>query len=293
MARPGKVSRQDNMSSAASSVRELVTPEGVPLGIVIGSAASRFMALMIDFIIIGLLMLALFLLLLFAFGTFGGNAMKPIGIVIALSGFVLRNLYFLLLESRPKAATFGKRLLGLRVVSRDGGPLSIDQVVARNLMREVELFLPFMVLGSMAATGDAGGWAVLAGFVWALGFSLFLLFNKDRMRIGDLLAGTWVVERQKVKRVDDLAAGGTVHFDFTDAALDQYGITELHKLEDVLRSGDSQAQRTVADAIAQRIGYTGPIPDDRQFLTDYYRGLRAHLEREVLLGTRRQDKNDL
>ena len=41
MARPGKVSRQDNMSSAASSVRELVTPEGVPLGIVIGSASWR------------------------------------------------------------------------------------------------------------------------------------------------------------------------------------------------------------------------------------------------------------
>ncbi len=272
--------------------RDLLTPEGVPLGITIASASTRLVALILDFVFIGLIMAIIVAMLILAFGTLGGGAMESIIIVLALSGFALRTVYFIFFEARARAATPGKRIMGLRVVSRDGGPLSIDQVIARNLMREVEIFLPFMVMGSMAATGDGGGWAVLAGLIWALGFSFFLKFNKDRMRIGDLLAGTWVVERPKKKREEDLAEAQEVHFEFTDFALDTYGIHELHKLEDVLRVGDERAERTVADAIARRIGYDGPLPDDRQFLTDYYRGLRQHLEREVLLGTRREDKHD-
>lgn len=273
--------------------RDLLTPEGVPLGIVIASARTRFVALVLDFVIIGLIIAALFAMLGLAFGTLGGGAIEPILIIVALSGFALRTVYFIFFEGRSRAATPGKRILGLRVVSRDGGPLSIDQVIARNLMREVELFLPFMVVGSMAATGDLGGWAALAGLVWALGFSFFLKFNRDRMRIGDLLAGTWVVERHKTRREEDLAEGQPAHFEFSAAALDAYGIHELHRLEDVLRNGDEPALRTVTDAIARRIGYDGALPDDRQFLTDYYRGLRAHLEREVLLGKRREDKHDI
>ncbi len=273
--------------------RDLLTPEGVPLTVSIASAASRLIALVIDFLCIGLMMLALYLLLALAFGSFGWAAAEPIMVGLVLSGFVLRTLYFIVMEARPGAATWGKRLIGLRVVSRDGGPLSIDQIVARNLMREVEVTLPFMVVASMAASGDGALWAALAGLVWALGFSLFLLFNRDRMRIGDLLAGTWVTERMASARAADLAAGEAAHFIFSDAALDQYGIAELHKLEDVLRTGDVRALRTVTDAIARRIGYNEPLPDDRQFLTDYYRGLRTHLEREVLLGTRRQDKHDI
>lgn len=284
--------RRVRMLPSQKRRRDLLTPEGVPLGVTIASASTRLVALILDFIIIGVIVTAIVVMVMLGFGTLGLGAMEPFVIVIALSGFALRTAYFIFFEARARAATPGKRLLGMRVVSRDGGPLSIDQVIARNLMREVEVFLPFMVLGSMAATGDGGGWAVLAGLVWALGFSFFLKFNKDRMRIGDLLAGTWVVERPKKKREDDLAQGEEVHFEFTDYALDAYGINELHKLEDVLRVGDARAERTVADAIARRIGYDGPLPDDRQFLTDYYRGLRQHLEREVLLGTRREDKHD-
>ena len=273
--------------------RDLLTPEGVPLTVTISSASTRLVALILDLVFLALIMLAIFTMLLLAFGTFGAGASESILIVVALSGFVLRAAYFIGLEARGRAATLGKRLMGLRVVSRDGGPLSIDQVIARNLMREVEVFLPFMVIGSMTATGDVGGWAVVAGLIWALGFSFFLTFNRDRMRIGDLLAGTWVVERPSRRREVDLADGMAVGYEFSAEALDAYGIHELHKLEDVLRIADARAERTVADAIARRIGYGGPLPDDRQFLTDYYRGLRAHLEREVLLGTRRQDKFDV
>ncbi len=49
--------------------------------------------------------------------------------------------------------------------------------------------------------------------------------------------------------------------------------------------------KVVADAIAGRIGWTAPIGPPREFLTAYYGELRLHLERKLLLGNRRVDKN--
>ena len=41
-----------------------------------------------------------------------------------------------------RGATPGKRMLGLRVVARDGARLTGGAVIARNAMREIEVFLP-------------------------------------------------------------------------------------------------------------------------------------------------------
>ena len=35
-------------------------------------------------------------------------------------------------------------------------------------------------------------WTALAGLTWSLGFAMLPLFNRDRLRAGDLVAGTWV-----------------------------------------------------------------------------------------------------
>ncbi|WP_432289383.1 hypothetical protein SLT36_32020 (plasmid) [Aminobacter sp. BA135] len=48
-----------------------------------------------------------------------------------------------------------------------------------------------------AGSGIADTMTTVFGVVWALLFALFPLFTRDRMRIGDLLAGTWVIEAPK------------------------------------------------------------------------------------------------
>ncbi|RWX57773.1 RDD family protein, partial [Mesorhizobium sp. M2A.F.Ca.ET.039.01.1.1] len=129
---------------------------------------------------------------------------------------------------------------------------------------------------------------------WALLFALFPLFNRDRLRIGDLLAGTWVVEAPKLKLVEDLSRRQdpvAARFRFSSAQLDAYGIAELHKLEEVLRRDDYFALKTVAEMIGKKIGVTIEAPDSRAFLTAYYGELRAHLERKLLLGNRKADKH--
>ena len=119
----------------------------------------------------------------------------------------------------------------------------------------------------------------------------FLIFNRDRMRMGDLIAGTWVVMAKRAKLDRDIAAdgGGVDAIRFTDAELAVYGIYELQELERVLRGSDPRAMRDVADTIRGKIGRPVAEEDD-VFLTSYYRQLKARLERGLLFGKRREDK---
>lgn len=273
--------------------RSLVTPEGVDLGVELADAGARAAALMIDAVIMllfGVLMTIVAVFGLFGIGTIG---LQPLFIAWLLGFFALRNLYFILFEGGHRAATPGKRWLHLRVVSRDGTALSIDQVIARNLMREIELFLPLSMLAARQDMGTADAATAAFGLIWAALFLFFPLFNRDRMRIGDLLAGTWVVRAPRHRLALDLAqeAGTDAEaFRFTTVQLDAYGIAELQKLEEVLRGDNDGALWTVAEAIRQKIGWKPMLQDARPFLTAYYGALRAHLERKLLLGHRRQDK---
>ena len=274
-------------AAKAKKIRPFVTPEGVDLELRIASAGLRFGALLVDVVLI-LLALFLFSLLMLWVGL---ASRSDVTVAVWLLGsFVLRTFWFIGFELGSRAATPGKRLMGIRVVARNGGRLTADAVVARNLIRELEIFLPLMMLGNGVAEDMVSGWIILAGVLWSLTLSLFLLFNRDRMRMGELIAGTWVVMAQRVKLDADIAvdaAGGAMAF--TEAELAVYGIFELQELERVLRGRDPRAMREVADAIRAKIGRPVAEEDD-VFLLSYYRQLKARLERKLLFGKRREDK---
>jgi hypothetical protein len=189
----------------------------------------------------------------------------------------------------------------IRVATRNGGRLTADAVFARNVMRELEIFMPLVfalnVLPSaLGLTGAAGAWAALAGVVWSLIFLLFPLFNRDRLRAGDLIAGTWVVEAPTPRLLPDLAqgaAGTAARYAFTPEQVDAYGVMELHVLEDVIRRRDPKVMAEVARRIREKIGWS-PIEheSDDEFLSAYYAALRRRLEQQLLFGRRRKDKHD-
>ena len=284
------------MSAAEpTGARALVTPEGVALRLRIGSAGERLGAFIVDVLIIWGLVLVLSLAALLAAASaarmFGGTAFQGGMVVWIVGAFVLRNFYFAAFELCPRAATPGKRLMGLRVVARDGGQLSADAIFARNAMREIEFFLP---LSALASTGT-GGWLLLLGLGWTGGFLLFPLFNRDRLRIGDLVAGTLVVQARRRKLQAELAREGHVggpEIAFSAEQLDAYGVKELQVLEAVLRNNDQATLAAVARRIQAKIGWTGGFVPDRAFLTAYYAGLRGWLEGALLFGRRRRDKHD-
>jgi uncharacterized RDD family membrane protein YckC len=275
--------------------RELVTPEGVDLKLKVGAYAERFSALLIDFAILfgGLALFSLAALGVF-WATRATWSAEFLGVVWLLGVFVGRNFYFLIFEVGPRAATPGKRAMGLRVAAADGGRLTADMVFARNAMREVEVFLP---LTFFAARGEGIDGALISlGALWSLVFVVFPLFNRDRRRMGDLVAGTMVVKAPKKVLQPDLAdteRTAARGFAFTHAQLDAYGIKELHVLEDVIRAGDRKSMAEVAARIRAKIGWEGPSDvADRTFLNAYYAALRGRLESRLLFGHRRKDKFD-
>ena len=274
-------------AARAKKIRQFITPEGVDLELKIAGSGLRFGALLIDLILIVLTLILFSLAMLWV----GLASQSDVTVVVWMLGaFVLRTFWFIGFELGSRAATPGKRIMGIRVVARDGGRLTADAVVARNLIRELELFLPLMMLGVGASEDMVSGWIMLAGILWSLTLSLFLLFNRDRMRMGDLIAGTWVVMAQRAKLDADIgvdAAGDAIRFSESELAV--YGIFELQELERVLRGRDPRAMREVADAIRAKVGRPVAEEDD-VFLLSYYRQLKARLERKLLFGKRREDK---
>jgi uncharacterized RDD family membrane protein YckC len=270
--------------------RALVTPEGVDLGVVLGEAGQRAGAFLLDALILCIVLVVMTLIAIFGIFGVGDQALQPVAVIWLLGFFVLRNGYFIAMEMRPRAATFGKRIVGLRVVARDGGRLTGDAVIARNLMREIEVFLPL----SFMAGGGGDALTNWLGFGWTAVFLFFPLFNADRLRVGDLLAGTWVIQTRPKKLVSDLASADAMRrYVFTEDQLNAYGVYELETLETILRQSEPAARLTVAEAIIDKIGWPSDVADVDAFLNAYYAQLRTHLEKGLLLGKRRSDKYDV
>ncbi len=274
--------------------RQIITPEGVPLSVELADYGERLVAFVIDLFVWIVLTLAIYIPIVVAIGASGGSL---IAISIALFiGFLVRNLYFVFFELAWRGSTPGKRWVGLRVIDRAGGPLLPSAVVARNLTREIETFLPLGVLLTLRKEDGSAAWESFAIAAWALFFTALPFINRDRMRGGDLIAGTMVISLPKRVLSSDLVER-KVRFSFTEQQLRAYGAFELQVLEELLRRPDTpdlmRVLNEVCDKICRKIGWTAPVPptDVALFLREFYTAERAFLEREQLYGKARADKH--
>lgn len=272
---------------AASLRRCFVTPEGVDLKLELGGAGARAAAFLID----AALILTTLVVTTIVLGLISVATKADLILILWLIGaFLLRNAWFALFEMSGRGATPGKRLMGLRVVARDGARLTAGAVIARNAMREIEVFLPLSFLASQVSEGTADAFLAIFALLWSGIFLFFPLFNRDRLRVGDMVAGTWVVRSGARSLASDLTSGEErPRRAFPDSALALYGEYELQALEDVLRGGDLQAVATVAATIRRKARLVDDS-DDYAFLSDYYAALCARLESGLLVGRRRVDK---
>jgi uncharacterized RDD family membrane protein YckC len=277
------------------ATREIVTPEGVTLTVELADFGERATAFMLDlfFWFCGSLLVFLTFLLLMLRGWAGIFAIS----ILLFITFIIRNCYFIYFELSWRGMTPGKRIAGIRVIDRQGGPLLPSAIVARNFTREIEMFIPLGVLISLSGTAGTIPWERLTLAGWLLSFVALIFVTRDRMRAGDLIAGTVVIALPRQRLLDDLVMR-QARFVFTDRQLKAYGAFELQVLEDLLRRPDAPGAQTllqeVCTKICRKIDWREPVGDHDcvAFLRDFYTAQRAFLEREQLFGRKRADKHD-
>jgi uncharacterized RDD family membrane protein YckC len=303
------VARYLNRGGDGVRRREIITPEGIPIQFTLASISERLTALVIDAAII---LVSVFVIAL-VIGIIAPGQNDWLSALALLLITLLRHFYFAFGELKGHGATPGKRAAGIRVIDARGGSLEASAVLARNLVRELELWMPLtFLLASSMVWPDAPIWMWIGACTWLVVVALLPVFNKDNLRIGDLIGGTLVVVQPKVQLRPDLADGRAVRqetflavkplptgprYTFTEAQLEVYGIYELQVLEGLLRGEaavDISAVATVAEKIRAKVQYQERVPagDDERFLRDFYAALRTHLEKRLLFGKRREDKHD-
>ena len=160
------------MSSDQLSIE---TPELVAIQMPLAGIGSRFIALLVDYLIwipsiliVGKLF-SFFLPSLSAFSHLSGQWAMAIYLFLI---FLFNWGYFTLFEAFWNGRTPGKRVARIRVIQRSGRPIGLFESMARNFIRYIDM-LPIIV-------------------PYALG-TVVIFASRDHQRLGDLAAGTLVV----------------------------------------------------------------------------------------------------
>lgn len=303
MAVAASTGRRRNPAKSATRrmINDFIPPEAVPLHFEVGTLGSRFGAQIIDILITALAVGALLLLLALT-RIVPSSAMMLLGSLLL---FAIRVPYYTAAELMWNGQTLGKRICRLRVVSSDGRGLSAHSVVVRNLMKEAEVFVP----GTYLLVGQALDiWTNLVTLSWIAILVAVPLFNAKRQRLGDMIAGTYVIHQPEAILVPDLAAAirpaaGEDRFVFLPHQMDHYGRYELQTLEKVLHLKRSRLSReeygrhhnnmvAIARNIRKKIVYEEAVADRdaEAFLDSFYIAQRRYLEQRKLFGDTREDK---
>jgi uncharacterized RDD family membrane protein YckC len=156
---------------------QLVTGEAVVLDLRLAGVPSRVVASLVDVVVQGVALLAALLLL----------SVSATSEAVAAGGSIAVGLAVLLgypvaMETLVGGRTLGKLALGLRVVRDDGGPIGFRHAVTRGLL---------------------GLFVEKPGITWGSAGLITALLNERGKRLGDLAAGTVVVQERVVRQRAD------------------------------------------------------------------------------------------
>jgi len=165
-------------------VTEVVTGEAVVLDVPIARFPSRMAAVLLD-MIVQLSMLALVLVGTFLLITPDGAAAAGIS-VTAYALIVIG--YSTVFETLSRGLTLGKMAFGLRVVSDDGGPERFRQALVRALTGMIEI------------------WSIVGA---PIGLFTSIVSARGK-RLGDMFAGTYVIQERSPRRAGLSPAFATV-----------------------------------------------------------------------------------
>jgi uncharacterized RDD family membrane protein YckC len=230
---------------------DIQTPENVAFGYQVAGIGSRFLASLLDTTIVVLLQVVILIVLALIVRSVAGSvfADRISAWMYAIFGLVAAIFYwgyYIFFEMLWNGQSPGKRWVGLRVIRADGTPITLSESLIRNLARLVD-FLP-----------AAYGIGIVTMFI-----------DKQSRRLGDLAAGTLVVQDRAPITMQDLAVKRTVHLrPWANVSLEGFPIgrltdNDLSLIEDFLMRRDQLTHREalavqILNTLYQRLGL--PLP---------------------------------
>jgi uncharacterized RDD family membrane protein YckC len=148
------------------------TPESVELEFVLAGLGNRIYALIIDYLIWSSILILILIVWAFLITQIAWLRSEPIRLwITAIQILILFGVYigyFICFETLWRGQTPGKRYVKIRVIREDGRNVGIQQSILRSLLRPID-------------------------DIFCLGF-LFILFTTQEKRLGDLVAGTILIQ---------------------------------------------------------------------------------------------------
>jgi uncharacterized RDD family membrane protein YckC len=155
------------------------TPELVSIELPLAGIGSRFIAILVDSLILGAALIILIFLAAFilpALSLLGPkSASWGLGIFFLII-FLLFWGYFALSEAFNNGRTLGKRVAKIRVIHQSGRGINFAEALARNLVRIIDYLPGFYGVGIAA-----------------------MFMSRRSQRLGDMVAGTLVVREREVE----------------------------------------------------------------------------------------------
>jgi uncharacterized RDD family membrane protein YckC len=153
------------------------TPELVDIELPVAGLGSRFIAILIDYLIwiAGFIVLSLLAAVILPnVGAFSRMSENWAVAIFTILSFLLYWGYFTLFEALWSGRTPGKRVAKIRVIHNSGRAINFYEAIARNFIRVIDQF----------------------PLIYGVGV-LFVFITKQHQRLGDLAAGTLVVREQE------------------------------------------------------------------------------------------------
>lgn len=257
------------------STVEVVTPENIAFHYQVAGPFRRLPAFLLDLLIRAAVFALVALVVSIAGGTLGlgGPAFAALAILWFLSDW----FYGGICETLMNGQTFGKRTMGIRVLTVGGQPINGVQAVMRNFLRSVDM----MPMLSMEVLGVAAPAYIVPTFILAL---LTMTMNRRFQRLGDIVSGTIVVVEERqwltgVAKLEDNRAAQLANYIPADYVVTRSMSRCLAGYVDRRRFFSSARRREVARHVAEplieRFGFPADTSYDLLLCALYYRAFVA------------------
>jgi uncharacterized RDD family membrane protein YckC len=224
----------------------LQTPESVELEFTLAGIGNRSFALIIDYLIFGSTILLVWILSAFLIFQLVPNLINN-GVINALAQWIwaIQSLttfaiyvgYFVVLETLWQGQTPGKKWTKIRVIRDNGQPERLPQAILRALLRPIDDMLFIGVF--------------------------FIIFSQQEKRIGDLVAGTIVVQEEAAKsakvsispEAEDLAVQLRIEAEMANLLPEDFATIRdfLQRRKNIILEYQHQLSRKLAEQVKEII----------------------------------------